>query len=101
MTGEHYEGVHWLGSFAVYLVTKRGIPAKPNSGLCSSGSCPKIVIYNRVSGWRALVSVLPFMFRPPIKRIHDGLMPKPFVPVVSSIDCLLSVGLEHRSQITV
>jgi hypothetical protein len=25
-TGEHYEGGHWLGSFAVYLVTGRGIP---------------------------------------------------------------------------
>jgi hypothetical protein len=25
VTGEHYEGGHWLGSFAVYLVTKRGI----------------------------------------------------------------------------
>jgi len=25
VTGEHYEGSHWLGSFAVYLVTKRGI----------------------------------------------------------------------------
>jgi hypothetical protein len=23
-----YEGGHWLGSFAVYLVTKRGIPQK-------------------------------------------------------------------------
>jgi hypothetical protein len=28
VTGEHYEGGHWLGSFAVYLVTKRGIPQK-------------------------------------------------------------------------
>jgi hypothetical protein len=27
VTGEHYEGGHWLGSFAVYLVTKRGISA--------------------------------------------------------------------------
>jgi len=27
VTGEHYEGGHWLGSFAVYLVTKRGIPS--------------------------------------------------------------------------
>lgn len=27
VTGEHYEGGHWLGSFAVYLVTQRGIPA--------------------------------------------------------------------------
>ena len=25
ITGEHYEGSHWLGSFAVYLVTGRGI----------------------------------------------------------------------------
>ncbi len=24
VTGEHYEGGHWLGSFAVYLVTSRG-----------------------------------------------------------------------------
>ena len=29
VTGEHYEGGHWLGSFAVYLATKRGIqPSK-------------------------------------------------------------------------
>ena len=25
VTGEHYEGGHWLGSFAVYLVTNRGL----------------------------------------------------------------------------
>jgi len=28
VTGEHYEGGHWLGSYAVYLVTKRGIVQK-------------------------------------------------------------------------
>jgi hypothetical protein len=28
VTGEHYEGGHWLGSFAVYLTTKRGIQKK-------------------------------------------------------------------------
>ena len=28
VTGEHYEGGHWLGSFAVYLVTRRGIASK-------------------------------------------------------------------------
>jgi hypothetical protein len=28
VTGQHYEGGHWLGSFAVYLVTARGIPQK-------------------------------------------------------------------------
>ena len=27
VTGAHYEGGHWLGSFAVYLVTGRGLPA--------------------------------------------------------------------------
>jgi hypothetical protein len=27
VTGEHYEGSHWLGSFAVYLVTQRGLRA--------------------------------------------------------------------------
>jgi hypothetical protein len=26
VTGQHYEGGHWLGSFAVYLTTRRGIP---------------------------------------------------------------------------
>ena len=25
ITDQHYEGGHWLGSFAVYLVTKRGL----------------------------------------------------------------------------
>ena len=29
VTGEHYEGGHWLGSFAVYLVTKRGVTRTP------------------------------------------------------------------------
>jgi hypothetical protein len=28
VTGEHYEGGHWLGSFAAYLVTGRGLPQK-------------------------------------------------------------------------
>ncbi len=29
VTGEHYEGGHWLGSFAVYLVSGRGLPKAP------------------------------------------------------------------------
>jgi len=29
VTGELYEGGHWLGSFAVYLVTGRGLPGIP------------------------------------------------------------------------
>jgi hypothetical protein len=28
VTGEHYEGGHWLGTFAVYLVTGRGLPVR-------------------------------------------------------------------------
>ncbi len=32
VTGQHYEGGHWLGSFATYLVTGRGLPgAQPGS----------------------------------------------------------------------
>src|SRR5439155_1332113 len=33
VTGEHYEGGHWLGSFAAYLTTQRGIQSAktPNS----------------------------------------------------------------------
>jgi hypothetical protein len=31
VTGEHYEGGHWLASFAVYLVTRRGIAQQPAS----------------------------------------------------------------------
>ncbi|HEX4606033.1 MAG TPA: DUF2891 domain-containing protein [Candidatus Angelobacter sp.] len=29
VTGEHYEGGHWLGSFAAYLDTRRGISRQP------------------------------------------------------------------------
>ena len=31
VSGEHYEGGHWLGSFATYLVTRRGEPMRPGS----------------------------------------------------------------------
>lgn len=29
VTSEHYEGSHWLGTFAVYLLTERGLPPAP------------------------------------------------------------------------
>jgi hypothetical protein len=29
VTGEHYEGGHWLGTFAVYLASGAGRPARP------------------------------------------------------------------------
>ena len=31
VTGEHYVGGHWLGSFATYLVTGRGLPQRSGS----------------------------------------------------------------------
>ncbi|NNL00491.1 MAG: amidase [Xanthomonadales bacterium] len=31
VTGEHYEGGHWLGSFATYLQTARGLEAVPQT----------------------------------------------------------------------
>jgi hypothetical protein len=33
VTGEHYEGGHWLGSFAVYLTTGRGIGSPPSNSM--------------------------------------------------------------------
>ena len=29
VTGEHYEGGHWLGTFAVYLTSRAGIAPVP------------------------------------------------------------------------
>jgi Protein of unknown function (DUF2891) len=40
VTGEHYEGGHWLGSFATYLVTKRGITSSPSAPAASPNSDP-------------------------------------------------------------
>ncbi len=37
VTGEHYEGGHWLGSFAVYLVTGRGLERPETGGGDESG----------------------------------------------------------------
>jgi hypothetical protein len=34
VTGEHYEGGHWLASFAAYLVTGRGLPAGARDCAC-------------------------------------------------------------------
>jgi len=36
VTGEHYEGGHWLGSFATYLVTGRGLPTPTGAGAARS-----------------------------------------------------------------
>jgi hypothetical protein len=48
VTGEHYEGGHWLGSFAVYLVTGRGLPAQRENQSGTNNRMPSVV--NRVSG---------------------------------------------------
>jgi hypothetical protein len=39
VTGEHYEGGHWLASFAVYMVTRRGISAETVKGGLSTRAC--------------------------------------------------------------
>jgi hypothetical protein len=38
VTGEHYEGGHWLGSFATYLVTSRGLGARAPSPAPDAGT---------------------------------------------------------------
>ena len=55
VTGKHYEGGHWLGSFAVYLTTKRGIEhvKAPDSRAASrSGGLQTAVWLNRRQGRR-------------------------------------------------
>ena len=45
VTGEHYEGGHWLGSFAVYLVTRRGVSAQVSEAEQSGGgSCSRAYV---------------------------------------------------------
>ena len=41
VTGEHYEGGHWLGSFAVYLTTQRGIPSAASTPTPSASPSPQ------------------------------------------------------------
>jgi hypothetical protein len=38
VTGEHYEGGHWLGSFAVYLTSHRGINSEASEPLKASSN---------------------------------------------------------------
>jgi Protein of unknown function (DUF2891) len=38
VTGEHYEGGHWLGSFATYVVTRRGVTSLPSAPAASESS---------------------------------------------------------------
>jgi hypothetical protein len=39
-TGAHYEGGHWLGSFATYLVTGRGLPPGARDCPCQAEQTP-------------------------------------------------------------
>jgi hypothetical protein len=36
VTGEHYEGGHWLATFAVYLTTRAGLPADATAGVAAN-----------------------------------------------------------------
>ncbi len=40
VTGEHYEGGHWLGSFATYLVTERGLATTPRESTPPAAPAP-------------------------------------------------------------
>jgi hypothetical protein len=41
VTGAHYEGGHWLGSFAVYLTTQRGIQKEGTTSQKTNGASEK------------------------------------------------------------
>jgi len=40
VSGEYYEGGHWLGSFAAYLATGRGLPGSPAAAESREGAHP-------------------------------------------------------------
>ncbi len=45
VTGEHYEGGHWLGTYAMYLASGRGLAAaRPQPALLAGGSWPDGVV---------------------------------------------------------
>ena len=61
VTGEHYAGGHWLGSFATYLVTGRGLPAARSRSGGSQRSIevelaagPRYLIRNRTMAPRVI-----------------------------------------------
>jgi hypothetical protein len=41
VTGEHYEGGHWLGTFAVYLTSRAGIRSEPAAPGAPPGTPPR------------------------------------------------------------
>ncbi len=48
----HYEGSHWLGTFAVYLITRRGInPDDMNRPATSSAFSRKILLFDNFSAF--------------------------------------------------
>ncbi|MEJ8566031.1 amidase [Wenzhouxiangellaceae bacterium CH-27] len=62
VTGEHYEGGHWLGSFATYLVTGRGTGSEFDSGAVASGAetQPEVarLLRGRMARWEPRVNAV-------------------------------------------
>jgi len=76
VTGAHYEGSHWLGSFAVYLVTRRGIlPAASHRKFSMSiRSEPEVTLFGNRNVFRSGETVRR-MFSVPSIFVSRRLVP--------------------------
>ncbi len=95
VTGAHYEGGHWLGSFAVYLTTQRGIQ-KRRSNCLAAGE-------ERIGKDRALIgrdSPLRFAARFSSRRLPGASLPKllqvRLIPAKNVALRLLNIGNAYR-----
>jgi hypothetical protein len=80
VTGEHYEGGHWLGTFAVYLVTGRGLPVPArdtdaDTSPTKKAAEPRPLLDSVGSGGR--IRTVGFTRRPPFRRSQRPLWEPP------------------------
>jgi uncharacterized protein (DUF885 family) len=67
VTGEHYEGGHWLGTFAVYLTTGRGLAASATAatatGAAASADATPVAAFARVlsDAWESMLRADPLL----------------------------------------
>ena len=77
VTGEHYEGGHWLGSFAVYLTTRRGIENETSRDSATRRALAVLEIASRTPKPTRLEAMRPELGRRPFVLIPgEALLPK-------------------------
>jgi uncharacterized protein (DUF885 family) len=76
VTGEHYEGGHWLGTFAAYLVTGRGLPAPaPPSSAASAPAAPAALAALLDEVWQEMLREDPLLATQAGDTRYDDRLP--------------------------